>query len=87
MSLSVLAAAFALGTALGAAHFASLRWSVNFICGGRPSLGMAAQALRFAALAAALVVITRCGTGPFLAAVGGLLAARALLIRRLRSAA
>ena len=51
---------------------------------GRAGLAVAVQSLRFVALAAALVLIARLGAGPFVAAVAGVLAARALLMRRCR---
>ncbi len=84
MSVAVLIAAFAVGAGLGAAHFGSLWWSVVLIREGRTGLGLAAQALRFVVLAAALALIARQGAGPFLAAAAGVLAARALLMRRYR---
>jgi len=84
MSFIVLIGAFAVGAALGAAHFGSLWWSVVLMREGRTGLGFAAQALRFAGLAAALAVIARLGAGPFLAAAAGVLAARTLLMRRFR---
>jgi F1F0 ATPase subunit 2 len=70
------------GAILGAAHLASLWWSVILLRGGRPILGVAVQALRFVALALALALIARHGAAPLLAAAVGVLAARALLLRR-----
>jgi F1F0 ATPase subunit 2 len=84
MSIPVLIAAFAFGAALGAAHFGTLWWSVVLMRDRRTGLGVAAQALRFVVLAAALVLIARQGAGPFLTAAAGVLAARALLMRRYR---
>ncbi len=57
----VLLAAFAAGALLGAAHFGSLWWSVVLMRDGRTALGVAVQALRFAALAVALALIAREG--------------------------
>ena len=69
---------------LGAAHFGSLWCSVVLMRDGRTALGVAVQALRFAALAVALALVAREGAAPLLAAAFGLLAARALLMRRYR---
>ncbi len=74
----------AAGAILGATHLASLWWSVVLVRDGRPILGVTMQALRFVALALALAVIARHGAAPLLAAAVGVLAARALLLRRLR---
>ena len=84
MSLAALLAAFVAGAGLAAAHFGSLWWSVVLVGTGRTGLGVAVQSLRFLALGAALVVIARLGGGPLIAAVAGLVAARALLLRRAR---
>ena len=84
MNLTVLAAAFAAGAALGAAHFGSLWWSVVLIRNRSTGLGVAVQGLRFVVLAAALVLLARQGAGPFLSAAAGVLAARTLLMRRYR---
>jgi len=84
MSLGALIAVVVAGAGLGAAHFGSLWWSVVLIRGGRVGLGVAVQSLRFIVLAAALVVIARLGAGPLIAAAAGLVAARALLLRRTR---
>ncbi len=84
MTIAALVAAFAVGAALGAAHFGSLWWSVALMRGGRTGPGVAVQSLRFVALAAALVLIARLGAGPFIAAAAGVLAVRALLMRLYR---
>ena len=73
----------AAGAILGAAHLASLWWSVILLRDGHPVLGILAQALRFVVLAAGLAVIARHGAAPLIAAAVGVLAARALLLRRL----
>jgi F1F0 ATPase subunit 2 len=70
------------GAALGVAHLASLWWSVVLLRDGRRILGFIAQALRFCALALALAVIARHGAAPLLAAAVGVLASRALLLKR-----
>jgi F1F0 ATPase subunit 2 len=70
------------GTVLGAAHLASLWWSVVLIRDGRPILGFMTQALRFVVLALALTFIARHAAAPLLAVAFGLLASRALLLKR-----
>jgi len=77
----------AAGAILGAAHLASLWWSVTLMRDGRPILGVVVQALRFVALAAALALIARHGAAPLIAAAFGVLAARAVLLRRLEKMA
>ena len=72
----------AAGAILGAAHLTSLWLSVVLLRDGWPILGYLAQALRFVALALALAFIARHGAAPLLAAAVGVLAARALLLRR-----
>jgi F1F0 ATPase subunit 2 len=69
------------GVVLGAAHLASLWWSVVLVRDGRPILGFIAQALRFVVLALALALIARHGAAPLLAAAFGVLASRALLLK------
>jgi F1F0 ATPase subunit 2 len=70
------------GAALGTAHLASLWWSVVLMRDGRPILGFIAQALRFCALVLALAFIARHGAAPLLSAAFGVLASRALLLKR-----
>jgi F1F0 ATPase subunit 2 len=79
-----LIAAFALGAALGAAHFHSLWWSVRLMRENRTALGVAAQGFRFALLALALFLIARQGASLFLAAAAGLLLVRLVLTLRAR---
>ena len=70
------------GAVLGAAHLASLWWSVVLMRDGRPVLGFITQALRFVVLALAFVLIARQGAAPLLAAAFGVLASRAFLLKR-----
>lgn len=70
------------GAALGAAHLASLWWSVVLMRDGRPLLGFITQALRFVVLALAFVLFARHGAALLLAATFGVLASRALLLKR-----
>ena len=76
--------ALAAGAVLGAAHLASLWWSVVLLRDGRSILGYSVQALRFVVLALALALIARQGTLPLIAATAGVLAARALMMGRYR---
>ncbi len=84
MTAALLTGAFALGAALGAAHFLSLWASVALLRGGRTGLGVALQGLRFALLALALVLIARQAGSLFVAAAAGVLLARLLLTRHYR---
>ncbi len=77
----------AAGAVLGAAHLASLWGSVVLLRDGRPILGVTVQALRFVVLALGLALIARHGAAPLLSAAFGVLAARALLLRRLEKMA
>jgi F1F0 ATPase subunit 2 len=70
------------GAFLGAAHLSSLWWSVVLICDRRPILGFLAQALRLCVLASALALIARHGAAPLLSAAFGLVAPRAVLLKR-----
>ena len=80
--IAALILGFAAGAILGAAHLGSLWWSVVLVRAGRPVLGVILQALRFVVLAIPLAVIARHGAAPLLAAALGVLAARAVLLRR-----
>ena len=84
MTAAFLFGAFALGAALGAAHFLSLWGSVALLRGGRMGLGLALQGLRFGLLAIALVLIARQGAQLFLAAAAGVLLARVILTHHYR---
>jgi F1F0 ATPase subunit 2 len=76
--------ALAAGAVVGAAHLASLWWSVVLLRDGRSILGYSVQALRFVVLALALALIARQGALPLIAAAAGVLAARALMMGRYR---
>ncbi|HXZ17031.1 MAG TPA: ATP synthase subunit I [Roseiarcus sp.] len=84
MTAVFLLAAFAFGAALGTGHFVSLWWSVALMRENRTGLGVAAQAIRFALLAVALVLVARTGADLFLAAAAGVIVSRILLMRRAR---
>jgi hypothetical protein len=84
MTAALVIGAFALGAALGAAHFLSLWASVVLLRDGRTGLGVALQGLRFALLAIALILIARQGVNLFLAAAGGVSLVRVVLTRHYR---
>ncbi len=84
MTIALLIAAFAVGAALGAAHFLSLWWTVVLMRENRTGLGLAMQGGRFLLLAIALVVTARQGANIFLAAAAGVLVVRLLLTRHYR---
>ena len=84
MIVSLLIGGFALGAALGAAHFLSLWGSVALLRDGRMGLGIALQGLRFALLALALLLVARQGANLFLAAAAGVILVRLLLTRHYR---
>jgi F1F0 ATPase subunit 2 len=68
---------FFAGTLLGLLHFASLRWNVRCLLGGRPLFSLGLQLLRFAATGGALMLAAKLfGAMPLLAGTLGLMAAR-----------
>lgn len=83
----VLLAVFAaLGLLLGALHFAGLRWNSRLFTNGAPLWQpVLLQLLRLALTAAALLLCARFGALALLAALAGLLLARAWWLRRARS--
>jgi N-ATPase, AtpR subunit len=80
MTASLIVGAFALGAALGAAHFLSLWRCVGLMQKGRTGLAVTAQVLRFALLA----VVARHGAGFFLSAAAGVILVRLALTRHCR---
>ncbi|HEY0180984.1 MAG TPA: ATP synthase subunit I [Dokdonella sp.] len=84
-----LAAALALGLAggicVGLVHFGLLARNVALFAAGRAAAAFALQLARIAATAAALVLLARAGgAAALVAALAGLLAARAFVLRRAR---
>ncbi len=73
------------GLLLGLAHFASLGWTTRCCLTGRALRALALQLGRFALLAGVLVLLAGLGAPALLAALPGLLLARALVLRRARS--
>jgi F1F0 ATPase subunit 2 len=70
------------GLALGTAFFSSLELTVRLYGSRRWPVAIVLHLVRWAILAAALVVAARAGALPLLAMALGLLAARNVLIRR-----
>jgi hypothetical protein len=69
------------GTLVGWLHFRSLRAVTERLVAGRLS-AVALQLTRFAALALFLYVCARFGAVPLLAAAAGVMAGRAIVLRR-----
>jgi F1F0 ATPase subunit 2 len=81
----LLLAHVALGAALGWLYFRGLWWNVRrFVEGRHPALTIALGVARFLALGAVLLLTSLEGAMPLLATALGLLAARAVVLRRLR---
>ncbi len=72
----------AMGGLVGAFHFLTLRRSVRMLAmGSSLSAGLALHLIRFPIIAGALVFVARYGAPPLLAAMLGILAARAAVLR------
>ena len=69
------------GAALGLAHFATLRWSVEALLGRRVALGLLVHVARYAVLALVLVALARAGAATLVGAAVGLMVGRALALR------
>jgi F1F0 ATPase subunit 2 len=74
---------FAAGLAIGSLHFAALRWNVRLVTGGGSMLtAFAVQLGRLAIIACMLAIVVKSfGALAMLAATGGILMARSLVIR------
>lgn len=74
----------AVGGLIGALHFFTLHWNVALLAAGRaPALALGLQLLRLALVGAALAgVAIEGGALPLLLAAAGILAARAVAVRR-----
>lgn len=70
-----------LGVALGLAYFLALKASLRF--SGRPPAMVAAALLRLAVAGGGFWAAAQAGAAPLLAALGGFLAGRWVLMRRL----
>ena len=83
-----IAIGFALGLGVGSVHFASLGRVTRLFMGAGPvwqALGL--QLARLAALAALLVALALIDAGALLAGLVGVIAAREIVLRRVRKAA
>jgi hypothetical protein len=74
--------AIVLGFAVGAAHFASLRWNAALFTQGHPWRAFALQMLRLAASGLLFFLLARCGAWPLLCAAIAWLGARTFALRR-----
>lgn len=87
MTLLHIAIGFALGLAVGYAHFASLgRVTALFLGGGSPWWAFGLQLARLAALAALMVPLALLGAAALLAGLSGVIAAREIVLRQVRKA-
>lgn len=78
---------FLAGLVLGFAYFRALRATVGLLVGGRhPLLGLALTLSRLAMLAAGFYLAVRVGGLALLAALAGVLCAKAVMLRRAREA-
>src|SRR5579859_4326514 len=72
-----------LGSAIGAAHLASLRWNIAlFLSGGSMARALLLQAARLALLAGPLAFAALNGATALLATAGAILLVRAILLRQ-----
>ncbi len=69
------------GMAFGGVHFLTLARVVRLLVSGPAALGLGLQLMRFAVLGGALYWIAQLGGLPLLAALGGVLVARVLVLR------
>jgi hypothetical protein len=76
---------FAAGCGLGALYFAMLWWNVRLLAGGaKPGMAALLGGARFAGLGLALFLASHAGGLPLLCMAAGVLAGRAVVVRRLR---
>ena len=86
LGVSVLAAHFVFGAGLGALYFAGVWWNARLFADGTslaPAIGLLIG--RFALLACALALTSLEGALPLLVTALGVLAARPLVIRRVKA--
>ncbi|CAB3789003.1 hypothetical protein LMG28688_02802 [Paraburkholderia caffeinitolerans] len=74
-------AGLATGSAVGAAHFAALRWNARLFAAGRTGFALGAQAARCGLTALLLFALARAGGAAVLAGLAGLLLARHAALR------
>ena len=88
LAVALLGLEFAAGIALGLVYFRTLWWTTQRLCtDGRPVLVITLMIGRFALLGGMLYLASLAGALPLLAVAGGILLARALLLRRVRATA
>jgi F1F0 ATPase subunit 2 len=76
--------ALLIGVLLGLAHFRTLRTVSEGYSGGRAGRAALLQLLRMAVVVVVLYALARLGAGALLAGALGLLAARSVVVRRVR---
>ena len=82
-----IAVGFALGLAFGYGHFASLEWVTRlFMGGGSWWRAVGLQLARLAALAVLMVGLALLGVAALLSGMFGVIAAREIVLRRVRRA-
>jgi len=82
-----IAVGFALGLAFGTMHFGSLQWVTRLFIGGGPLWqALALQLARLAVLAVLMVGLAVLGVAALLAGMFGVIAAREIVLRRVRKA-
>jgi F1F0 ATPase subunit 2 len=79
---SILGVAF--GALLGACYFQTLWWNVHLLTSGSAWRAIGLHILRFGVLVASLYAVSRFGAVPLIFAAMGVLAGRALVLRRVR---
>lgn len=78
-------AGFVIGGLLGLFHFTALWWNVGYFARGGLLRALVVQLLRFAVLAGVLYSAAQLGAPALLSAGIGILVARSLILRRVRS--
>jgi F1F0 ATPase subunit 2 len=76
---------FVVGLLAGFIHFTTLHWSVRLLTSGTIAKALVVQLCRLGLLAAVFIVLARLGAPTLLSAAVGLLLARHLILRRVRS--
>jgi F1F0 ATPase subunit 2 len=87
LTAALLGLEFAAGIGLGLIFFGTLWWATQRLCtDGHPVLVITLMIGRFALLGGMLYLASQAGALPLLAVAGGILLARALVLRRVRAA-
>jgi F1F0 ATPase subunit 2 len=73
------------GTLAGFIHFTTLHWSVRLLTSGTAGKALAVQLCRLGLVAAVFILLAHWGAATLLSAALGLLLARHVVLRRIRS--